>query len=146
MSDWERPADDAPATERLDPRPAPTTGSRRRGPSPVLVLSAAVLALALVGVWYFFLSGRDGSPAQVAASPSASATASETQTVATPETTTVQAGETYTVAEGDTLGAIAQRFGTTVDALVEANGITDPNLVTLGTELVIPAASPSPPR
>lgn len=113
----------------------------------MLVLSAAVLALALVGIWYFFLSGRDTPPAQVATSPSAGATDAETQTVATPETTTVQAGETYIVAEGDTLGAIAQRLGTTVDALVEANGITDPNLVTVGTELVIPrsaAASPSP--
>jgi murein DD-endopeptidase MepM/ murein hydrolase activator NlpD len=47
----------------------------------------------------------------------------------------------YTVAPGDTLGAIASRFGVTVDDLVAVNGITDPNLLAVGQVLTIPDGS-----
>lgn len=50
----------------------------------------------------------------------------------------------YVVAPGDTLGAIAARFGVTVDALVAANNITDPNLVRVGQVLVVPGAVGDP--
>ena len=46
--------------------------------------------------------------------------------------------QTYTVVEGDTLAAIAQRFGTSVDALQQANGIEDPDEIVIGQVLVIP--------
>jgi spore germination protein len=42
------------------------------------------------------------------------------------------------VAEGDTLAAIAQQFGTSVEALQEANGIEDPDEIVVGQVLVIP--------
>jgi LysM repeat protein len=45
---------------------------------------------------------------------------------------------TYVVQAGDTLAAIAQRFGTTVQAIQATNGIDDPDEILLGTELVIP--------
>lgn len=45
---------------------------------------------------------------------------------------------TYTVQTGDTLFAIAQRFDTTVEALVEANNITNPNVIFVGQVLTIP--------
>jgi LysM repeat protein len=44
----------------------------------------------------------------------------------------------YRVRSGDTLSGIAQRFGTTVDALVEANGIENPDLIFPGQRLLIP--------
>lgn len=47
-------------------------------------------------------------------------------------------GPTYDLQAGDTLSAVALRFGTTVEALVDANGVTDPALVFAGTTLVIP--------
>ena len=44
---------------------------------------------------------------------------------------------TYTVAAGDTLGAIAKKFGVTVDDLVAWNGITDPNNIAVGQVLTV---------
>jgi murein DD-endopeptidase MepM/ murein hydrolase activator NlpD len=49
-----------------------------------------------------------------------------------------QNGATYTVAPGDTLGAIANRFGVTVEELAALNGIADPNLLAVGQVLAIP--------
>ena len=45
---------------------------------------------------------------------------------------------TYTVKRGDTLSTIAARFGTSVPALVSANGIKNANLIHVGQLLTIP--------
>jgi LysM repeat protein len=51
----------------------------------------------------------------------------------------------YQVVSGDTLSRIAQRFSITVDAIVAANGIVNPNLIYVGQTLTIPGAGqPSP--
>lgn len=47
-------------------------------------------------------------------------------------------GPVYIVQPGDNLTSIADFFGTTVDALVEANNIENPSLLIPGTALVIP--------
>jgi murein DD-endopeptidase MepM/ murein hydrolase activator NlpD len=47
-------------------------------------------------------------------------------------------GPVYVVEEGDTLTGIALRFGTTVDALVQANGIADASSIQPGMRLVLP--------
>jgi len=47
-------------------------------------------------------------------------------------------GPTYVVQPGDTLSAIARRFGTSVEALIQQNGISDPSRIFPGTELIIP--------
>lgn len=44
----------------------------------------------------------------------------------------------YVVVRGDTLGRIAQRFGSTVSAIAQANGITNINLIFVGQTLRIP--------
>lgn len=44
----------------------------------------------------------------------------------------------YTVQPGDTLASIAAKWGTSVEAIVAANGITDPNLVVAGLHLRMP--------
>jgi hypothetical protein len=45
----------------------------------------------------------------------------------------------YVVVKGDTLGAIAQRFGVTLEALMAANPGVQPTSLSIGTQLVIPA-------
>jgi len=45
---------------------------------------------------------------------------------------------TYVVRSGDTLTGIALRFGVSVWAIVQANGLWDPNRIYIGQTLVIP--------
>ncbi len=53
----------------------------------------------------------------------------------------------YTVQFGDSLSSIAVRFGTTVNALMQANGIWNPNRVLVGQTLCIPGGwNPQPPQ
>lgn len=52
---------------------------------------------------------------------------------------TVRTGS-HVVVAGETLGLIATRYGTTVDALVRANNLASPNLVWAGIHLAIPGA------
>lgn len=50
---------------------------------------------------------------------------------------------TYTVKSGDTLGQIAERHGTTVSAIMQANpGITNPDRISVGQRLQIPGKAP----
>jgi murein DD-endopeptidase MepM/ murein hydrolase activator NlpD len=51
----------------------------------------------------------------------------------------------YTVVAGDTLGKIAYNYGITLDALIAANGITDPDLLSVGQKLTIPPPIPGAP-
>ena len=44
----------------------------------------------------------------------------------------------YIVQPGDTLSEIAQRYGTSVEAIAQANGIANPNLIFPGQRLSIP--------
>jgi len=47
----------------------------------------------------------------------------------------------YTIQSGDSLSAVAGRFGTTVDAIMKANELTDPNVIFVGQRLIIPVSS-----
>jgi LysM repeat protein len=46
---------------------------------------------------------------------------------------------TYTVQAGDTLGGIAAKFNSTIDAIIKENKITNPNALYVGQQLIIPA-------
>lgn len=52
-------------------------------------------------------------------------------------------GATYIVQAGDSLSDIAGRFGTTVEAIAEANGIADPTRLEVGQVLTIPGVAPT---
>lgn len=58
--------------------------------------------------------------------------------IPTPRTEPIQ----YSVQAGDTLGLIAQRYGISLNELVTANSIANPNLLEVGQGLVIPVPTP----
>lgn len=52
----------------------------------------------------------------------------------------------HVVEGGDTLNRIAQRYGVTIDAIMQANAFTDRNrILRIGERLVIPDAAPGSP-
>ena len=51
---------------------------------------------------------------------------------------TVNGIGTYIVQSGDTFAAVAQRYGLSVEALAQLNGIVNPSSVPVGTVLVVP--------
>ncbi|MCV0335226.1 MULTISPECIES: LysM peptidoglycan-binding domain-containing protein [unclassified Microbacterium] len=78
-------------------------------------------------------------PAAPAATPAATPTAAPAP----------PASATHQVVAGDTVYAIAQRYGTTVDAVLSANGLTRASIILPGQSLVVagtaaPAAAPTP--
>jgi Tol biopolymer transport system component/LysM repeat protein len=90
------------------------------------------------------------TPAQTTATPTSqttvvsAATVDATETATPAPTPTPLANQTYTVKAGDTLSEIAARFGVTVQAIAEANGITNTKLIRVGQVLVIPAPGTTP--
>ncbi|RMG89347.1 MAG: LysM peptidoglycan-binding domain-containing protein [Chloroflexi bacterium] len=70
--------------------------------------------------------GPNAQPSEV---PQATATSSVSES---------SGGIIHIVQPGETLLQIARRYGTTVEALVEANNLTDPDNLTVNQELVIP--------
>jgi len=70
-----------------------------------------------------------GAPAAPAAAPRAAPVAAPAAPVP---------GSTYTIAEGDTLWDLAQRFGTTTAALMDANKMEDGDRLALGAQLSVP--------
>ncbi len=117
--------------------------AQRRGPGLLAGLISVVAAGGLVAC-----GGGDKLPDIVpTATTAATAVTQPTQAPATATTAPVvtptqEVGgqQEYTVQAGDSLGAIAAQFGVTVDAIVQANSITDPNLILPGETLIIPAA------
>lgn len=118
-------------------------------------LMALIAILALVGVASLIPSAweqvRDSATAGVldvleaaptaTVPPTLTATPTATETpppTATPEPTPTPVVTTYTVQSGDTLSRIAARFGVTVEAMVNANGLADPGKLSIGQELIIP--------
>lgn len=60
---------------------------------------------------------------------------------AAPAPAPAPAAATYVVRSGETLGGIASRNKTTVSALIQANGITNPNVIREGMTLRIPGSA-----
>jgi LysM repeat protein len=88
------------------------------------------------------------SPSSVVAlAPTASATVAPSPTISepTPIPPTATPVIIYIVKRGDTLGAIAQRYGVTVSAIVRANGLKDPHRLNVSQKLIIPVPGQAAP-
>ena len=95
--------------------------TKRTGPTPTLAPFTVLLP-----------------PARLPGVPILSPTPDSPRVLPTPR---VDPGQ-HIVQSGDTLGTIAQQYGVSLEALMQANGLSDPNLLSVGQELTIPAPSP----
>ena len=108
---------------------------------------AAFLAAVTIGVILIKagLNGGTGSTTTVGLSTTAATTTKPTttklvltappSTTATTTETTTPGAEYYVVQSGDTLGSIAQKYGTTVDALTTLNLGIDPTALHIGQRI-----------
>jgi len=80
-----------------------------------------------------------------AESATAGAPPPATETPPPPTATPTGAFIVHTVKQGETLSVIAQQYGVTIEAITQANGITDPSLIVAGQELTIPLPAGVPP-
>jgi LysM repeat protein len=61
--------------------------------------------------------------------------------LAFPGSAAAGSGTRYTVRSGDSLGSIAQAYGVSVSAIMQANGLTNPDFIWAGETLIIPTGS-----
>ncbi|GAB4504999.1 MAG: hypothetical protein Fur0043_19940 [Anaerolineales bacterium] len=101
--------------------PPTITPTKRVGPTPTL----AELNVSL-------------PPTRAPGTPLASPTPNSPRTLPTPRQTSDQ----YVVQAGDTLGDIAQRYGVSLSALMQANGLSAADILAVGQVLNIPAPQP----
>jgi LysM repeat protein len=80
------------------------------------------------------------SPTPVRVEPTA--TPVQVEPTATPPPPAVTGGCYYVVRRGDTLFSIARRFGTTIGAIAQANGLSNPRYILAGQRLIIPGTCP----
>lgn len=131
----------------------------RRQLALVIILNALIsLTIAVAVVWV--VEQRRPDPEALAAlatpitAPVMAATFTPTPAAATPlpvaaeaspvATTAPGAEEVYIVQAGDSLLAIAGRFGVSMQAIMDANNLTNPDFVYSGQRLIIPNANAAP--
>jgi len=79
-------------------------------------------------------------PTLSSAAPQPTATAVPAAIQATSQPVTQQGTVVHTVQQGETLSSIARRYGTTWQAIAQANGIANPNQIYAGQQLKIPTS------
>ncbi len=112
-------------------------------------LVRGVTAAAVLGAALLLFCACGGSLAEIASpAPQSTVAAAAATPATTPTPAPAPADVLYTVQGGDTLGAIADQFGVSVDAIVSANSLTDAADLSVGQVLTIPGvlASPAPSR
>jgi LysM repeat protein len=78
------------------------------------------------------------TPIPVGGATSTTATAPQPVVVSTSAASGTGQSFVYTVVAGDTLGKIAVRYGTTVAALLQLNGLSNPDVLAIGQKLKVP--------
>jgi LysM repeat protein len=83
--------------------------------------------------------GNEAQATPPAASAASEASAGVPQPQGQPTPRPPQGATYHTVRSGETLGKIAAAYGVTTAAVVNANGLSNPNLIYVGQRLMIPA-------
>jgi len=120
---------------------------RKISPSNLLQAGFAALVL-LATAWLLWPWQGDNEPAAFFL-PTATTTPTRVVVHRMPTPTTFVPTATpqpviHVVQSGEVLGIIAQQYGTSVEAIMEANGLKDANLISIGQELVIAGAKRTP--
>jgi LasA protease len=111
----------------VEPLALPTFQSSNRSPNPTQSITPEPTGAVLLP------TARNSADASITSpTPNAAQVLPELRT----------ADEQYSVQAGDTLGTIAAKYRITAPMILQANQISDPNLLEVGQELVIPAPIP----
>ena len=119
--------------------------SPRRSRRPTGLIAAVVVAWLLVLVLLILLlleRNKNNTASTTSTSTTLAAPTSSTST--TLATTTTTRPLEYVIQRGDTLNSIAIKFGVTRQALMELNGITNPDKILAGESLKIPPTGVAP--
>ncbi len=131
---------------------------RRLFPCLLLVLTACEttmpsdLSITPASIW---TAGQPATPPEVVVTPTLSYSLPPTRSPGEPEIAPTpddphytgvgpHGEEEYLVQRGDMLSAIAERYGVSMEAIIEANNITNPDILEVGQRLIIPAVEPQP--
>jgi LysM repeat protein len=125
---------------------------------PFILINIVISVVVVLAILYFWDSRRGGTVpiAAVTAVPQAPPPITPELAINPQGTNTPEAGEEaegppiHIVKSGDTLNTIAQIYDVSLEDIVEANGIVNPNVLSVGQQLVIPVgglatATPPPP-
>jgi LysM repeat protein len=131
-----------PAPTPASPTPAPKAGTA--SPTPP---GAAVTKVVLPGQTPQAAGAATPAPLTPSSpQPPTPAPVATSAPAAAQPTAARAGGETiYVVQRGDTLAKIAAKYGVTIKQIVDLNSITNPNLISTGQKLRIPAAAGAAP-
>lgn len=134
-----RQAAPAAAATRQPPAPSPTAGSTQVVTIPIAAATATPAASTSTPAAGGETPAPTAPPTRVPATPAPPATATTPTTPTTPAPVLGTTARVHVVERGDTLYSIARRNGTTVGALVTANGLGSAETpLSIGRQLVIP--------
>ena len=120
-------------------QPNVSTGGIVFRPGILIVVSLALPLPGLLALACGGGSSAEPEPQDAAAVPTATLPNETPEAIIVASATAApSAGRTYTVQPGDSPASIAAEFGTTAEAIMTANGITDPTALFAGQVLTIP--------
>lgn len=116
---------------------------------PFILINVVVSAVVVLAILYWW-EGRDeaGAAADLGGQTAVSATtpfipetdsgAARPAETATPQADDPDEPPVHIVQAGETLGSISQFYGVSLDDIMAANNLTNPNLISVGQQLLIP--------
>ncbi|WP_420628271.1 LysM peptidoglycan-binding domain-containing protein [Candidatus Leptofilum sp.] len=118
---------------------------------PFLLLNVLVSAVVVLAILYWWDDRDDGSETAVSIPTTITPAALQNTAVSQPQIAPTNTPEPdsgppiHIVQAGDTLGTISQLYDVPLDDIMAENGLTNPNIISVGQQLVIPIGGISTP-